>query len=58
MTVFFFPCHQRNNKNQFFFLFYYSRNTGRLAIVLEQYYVDYPDFRISKFVSSKKWDVV
>ena len=51
LMTFFSPATRETTKINFFFFFCYSRNTGRLAIVLEQYYVDYPDFRISKFVS-------
>lgn len=46
------PEKQKQTSNFFFPLFSVTAgiNTERLAIVLEQGYVDYPNFRISKFV--------
>lgn len=47
------PEKQKQTSNSFFFsLFSVTAgiNTERLAIVLAQGYVDYPNFRISKFV--------
>lgn len=55
MTFFFLPPEkQKQTSNSFFFFPLFSVtagiNTERLAIVLEQGYVDNPNFRISKFV--------